>query len=473
MNIILIGVVVYIILQLVLGIYISRFIKSEDDYLLGGRKLGYFLVTFSVFATWFGAESCIGTAGAAFESGLSGVTADPFGYGFVLIILGLFFASPLYKMKLTTIADFFRIRFSQTTEKIIALIMIPTSILWAAAQIRAFGLILSASSEIQLHLAILISAVIVLVYTVFGGLLADAWTDLIQGLVLIAGLILIAVLVFFDGVNIHETAQQITQEKLFITSNTEGLFSYSTLITLEAWLIPICGSLIAQELIQRIFSAKSHIVAKRSAIIAGLLYISLGLIPLSIGLIGAQIIPDLQHPEQILPLIAQKYLSPVLYIIFSGALISAILSTVDSTLLASSALLSHNVIFHIVKFKSEKSKLKISRINVAIAGIIAYLLAIHAEGVYELVKDASAFGSAGIFVVFIFGMYTKFGNGFSAISTLLVGSIVWILSHYFIKSDISYLIALTSSIFTFVSTALYEKWAYVFIPRLKKYFNRV
>jgi len=472
LNIILIGVIIYIIFQLILGIYISKFIKSEDDYLLGGRRLGYLLVIFSIFATWFGAESCIGTAGAAYESGLSGVTADPFGYGMVLIIMGLFFAIPLYKMKLTTIADFFRIRYSTSTEKIIAIIMIPTSILWAAAQIRAFGLILSATSEIQLHLAILISATIVIIYTTFGGLLADAWTDLIQGLILMVGLIVIAILVFFDGINIHETIQNIAKEKLVFTSNNDELLSYSTLKTIEAWAIPICGSLIAQELIQRIFSAKSHTVAWRSSIIAGSLYIFLGLIPLSIGLIGLQLIPDLEYPEQILPLVAQKYLTPVLYVIFSGALISAILSTVDSTLLASSALFSHNVIFNMVNLKSEKMKLKISRLNVLIAGIIAYLLATYAEGVYELVKDASAFGSAGIFIVFIFGMYTKLGNGLTANITLLVGSTVWIIAHYFLKSDLSYIIALTSSFLTFVITTLSEKFSFSLLPQLRKYINK-
>ncbi|MCX8056405.1 MAG: sodium:solute symporter, partial [Ignavibacteria bacterium] len=189
MNIILFGIFIYIILQLLLGFYISRFIKSEDDYLLGGRQLGYVLATFSIFATWFGAESCIGTAGAAYESGLAGVTADPFGYGMVLLIVGFFFAIPLYKMRLTTIADFFRERYSTLTEKIIAIVMIPTSILWAAAQIRAFGLILSSSSNLTVEVSILISALIVITYTVFGGLLADAWTDLIQGLILIFGLL--------------------------------------------------------------------------------------------------------------------------------------------------------------------------------------------------------------------------------------------------------------------------------------------
>jgi SSS family transporter len=458
LNIILIGILAYISLQLFIGFYISRFIKSEDDYLLGGRRLGFFLTTFSIFATWFGAESCIGTAGASYESGLSGVTADPFGYGFVLLLMGFFFSIPLYKRNLTTIADFFRERFSPSTERLVALIMIPTSILWAAAQIRAFGLILSASSGLDIQLSIFISAIIVITYTVFGGLLADAWTDLVQGFILIIGLIILFIMIFFDGVNVPIVLQNIASDKLKIISSSQGFFSLEILSTAEAWAIPICGSLIAQELVSRVLAAKSQKVARTSAIASGFMYIIIGLIPLTIGLIGNQLISDIQHSEQILPLVAQKYLSSVFYVIFTGALISAILSTVDSTLLASSALMSHNLIFNYIKPNDEKIKLKITRLNVFISGVIAYLLATYAEGVYELVKDASAFGSSGIFVIFIFGLLSRRGNGISASLSLITGAISWITSHYILDIEFAYLISLLIAFTTFVMSLLTEKY---------------
>ncbi len=471
MNLIFFGILFYIFIQLFLGFYISRFIKSEDDYLLGGRKLGYILATFSIFATWFGAESCIGTAGAAYESGLSGVTADPFGYGIVLLLVGFFIAIPLYKMKLTTIADFFRERYSPLAERIIAILMIPTSILWAAAQIRAFGLILSSSSNLTIELSIFISACIVITYTIFGGLLADAWTDLIQGMILIAGLSVLIIIMLFNGLHIESVISEISSEKFNLSSNNNFSF-YSFLKTIEAWAIPICGSLIAQELLSRIFAARSHKVAKMSSIFAGTLYILIGLIPLTIGLIGFSIFPDLKEPEQILPLIAQKYLSPIMYVIFAGALLSAILSTVDSTLLASSALMSHNIIFNIFKITGDKRKVKVTRLNVFVAGVIAYLLATYAEGVYNLVKDASAFGSSGIFIVFIFGLTGKFGNGLSAISSVISGSIVWIFAHYFFQLDLSYLISLFVSLTVFIITGISEKWIYSFLVPIKRFINK-
>ena len=104
------GILVYILVQLAIGVAVSRRIETEADYLVAGRSFGPLLAGFSVFATWFGAETCIGAAGAVYERGLSGGSADPFGYALCVILTGLVFAVPLWRLKLTTLADLFRLR---------------------------------------------------------------------------------------------------------------------------------------------------------------------------------------------------------------------------------------------------------------------------------------------------------------------------------------------------------------------------
>ena len=94
-------------------------------------------MTFTVFATWFGAETCIAAAGSVYRSGLSGGSADPFGYGLCIVLTGLVLAVPLWRLKLTTLADLFRIRFDPVVERIAVVLMVPTSLFWAAAQVRA------------------------------------------------------------------------------------------------------------------------------------------------------------------------------------------------------------------------------------------------------------------------------------------------------------------------------------------------
>ncbi|MDD9942840.1 MAG: hypothetical protein OXU20_17500, partial [Myxococcales bacterium] len=193
---VLVAILAYVALQLVIGLVVSRRVKSEGDYLLAGRRLGYPLTIFSVFATWFGAETCIGSAGAAYRGGLSGATADPFGYSLCLLLMGLLFAVPLWRRGLATFADLFAERYGARAERISVLIVAPTSLMWAAAQVRAFGQVLGASSTLNTEVAIAVAAGFVIAYTTAGGMLADAVTDLVQGLVLVAGLVTVMVLFF-------------------------------------------------------------------------------------------------------------------------------------------------------------------------------------------------------------------------------------------------------------------------------------
>ena len=232
MNIVLAGILAYLLVQFGIGIYVSRMIRTESDYIVAGRRLGYGLSTFTIFATWFGAETTIGSAGAVYESGLAGATSDPFGYGACLLLMGLIFAAPLWRRKLTTLADLFRDRFSPGVERLAVLLMVPASLLWAAAQIRAFGQVLSASSGVAVTTMITVAAAIVIAYTAFGGMLADAWTDLVQGIVLVVGLVvLLGAFLSQTGTSIFS---QIPAGRLDAFPDGVPLLSI-----VEAWAIPI------------------------------------------------------------------------------------------------------------------------------------------------------------------------------------------------------------------------------------------
>jgi len=449
------GILAYITVQLMIGFWVSRFIQTEQDYLLAGRQLGPWLGTFTIFATWFGAESCIGSAGAIYTGGLSGGSADPFGFGLCLILMGLVFAVPLWKRNMTTLADLFRERYSGSVEKIAVLFMLPTTVMWAAAQIRAFGQVLSASSELDVTIAITIAALIVVIYTVAGGMLADAITDSVQGLILILGLIAVAIFVFMKEPDLPAIVASIPAERW----NLWGPADESIWLKIDTWAIPLCGSVVAQELVARVIATKSPEVARRASLQAGSMYLLVGFIPAMIGLVGFSLMPDLLVAEQILPSMAQKYLPSFLYVIFAGALVSAILSTVDSALLVASSLVSHNVVQSYIPDMTEKGKVKSARIGVIIFGIIAYIIAMYASGIYDLVVDAAAFGTAGIFTVVVFGLFTKLGSAKTATATLLMAMSSWLIMTYIYEIEFAFLMSLIFSISTYIAASLFEKWS--------------
>lgn len=452
MNVVLLGVLGYIALQLLVGAVVARRIRNQDDYLLAGRSLGPVLATLSIFATWFGAETCVGAAGAVYAEGLAGCAADPFGYSLCLLLMGLVLAVPLYRRGLTTIADLFRQRYSVGVERLAVLLMVPTSVLWAAAQVRAFGQILSASSTLPVDWAIAIAAGIVIVYTVSGGLLADAITDLVQGCVLMAGLAIVAVAVIGDAGGLASAARQVAPARLHLVAEGESLLD-----TINRWAIPICGSLVAQELVSRVLASRSAKVARRSALVASGIYFAFGLIPVGIGLIGATALPNLDEAEQVLPQMARAHLSTVGYVLFAGALASAILSTVDSALLACASLVSHNLIEPFRPGLSEKSKVRSARVGVIVFGVLAFFLALQADGVYGLVEDASAFGSAGIFVVVLFALFGRTGGRIGATSALLVGVLVWIVGNYAFAWPNAYLASLAGALVGYTGGALVDR----------------
>jgi SSS family transporter len=454
MNLILLGILFYVVLQLVVGVVVSRRIQSESDYLVAGRKIGLGLALFSMFATWFGAETCVGAAGKFYAEGFAGGVSDPFGYTLVLLLVGWFIARPLWSRGLTTLADLFRQRFGQNTERFASLIMIPTSVLWAAAQIRAFGIVLHSAGGVDLTTGMLIATVVVIIYTCSGGLLADVMTDLIQGIAIIIGLgLLLLSLGMNPAINLAIAWQSVEPARFNLFGGEASVWQKADL-----WLNIIIGSLVAQELAARILGARSPDVAAKAATYGGMLYLTVGLIPALLGLLGPTLLPGLADPETFLPALAQKYLPPFLFMLFAGALVSAILSTVDSALLAASSLASHNFIVSFRPDLGDRQRLLLARGGVVLLGLVSALFAMSADSIFELVQHANGVGSAGIFALLVFGLYAgNFGGPRAGLATLAVGLVTWIHGTFFTDWSAPYLCSLVASLTTFVVAAKLER----------------
>lgn len=457
------GILIYVVLQLVVASLLLRGISSEKDYFLAGRSLGPLLATFSTFATWFGAETCMGSAGLVFRDGLSGGKSDPLGYASCLLIFGLLFAARLWKRNLTTLGDLFRERYSKGVELFAVFLMIPTSVMWAAAQIRAFGQILAASSGMEVMVAITVATAIVIVYTAVGGLMADCVNDLVHGLCLIVGMFALVVVVVMQFGSLEGVSAAIGAERLSLFPATgDGLWH-----RLDKLAVPIFGSLVCQELVSRSLASRSAQIARNATLWAAGIYFVIGLMPVFLGLIGPAVVPNLDDPEQLLPRLAHLYLPTFLYIIFAGALVSAILSTVDSALLAVSALFSHNVIFPLRPGLKEKQKVLIARFVVLTCGIIAYCLAVFGDGIYALVQMASSWGSSGLVVITCFALFGgRFGSAPAAIAALAFGLFSLPIAENILELDAPYLFSLAMATGSYVVTELVLRGVNVTAPRV-------
>jgi Na+/proline symporter len=436
----------FVLVQLAIGYWASRRVAREDDYLVAGRKLGVWMAGISLFVTWFGAESILGSSAAIREDGLAGGRADPFGYVLSLFLFGAFFAARLWRTGSMTLADVYRSRFGRTAERVAAFVLIPPSVLWSAAQIRALGQILSFETPLGLELAIVAATVIAVFYTYLGGLLGDVWTDVLQAVFVVVGLCatLFALVHAFGGWS--ESFGRIEPDQLRLVAKDESIVA-----RINIWLVPVIGALVAQESVSRALGCRTAGTAKRAAVLAGGCYLALGAVPVLLGLLGAHYPLTLGSSEDFLPELARHTLAPFVYVLFVGAIVSVILSSVDSSLLAIGALAAHNLFADRTNRRDDARRLKSARLFVIASGVVSCFIALSAESIYDLVLEADSLGTAGIAVITIAALFTRRGGPISASATLVVAFISSAGAKYVFHYEAPFLLSLVLSVIVFLA----------------------
>lgn len=445
------SILAFVAVQLAIGWWASRRIKGETDYLIAGRRLRWWAAGFSLFATWFGAESVMGASAAIADEGLAGGRADPVGYAIVLIVLGLFLAGPMRRTEAVTLPDMFGKRYGPTVERVTALLIIPTSLIWAGAQIRALGQIVSVQSDLGVDTAILLATLCVVAYTTMGGLIGDVMTDLIQGVILVVGVSVLAAMLVVKAGGPAEAFASITPDQLRLVTPGEPI-----LTRIDTFAVPIIGALIVQETISRVLGCRSASVARRAALFGGGLYLVFGSVPVLIGLLGRHAGLDLGEGEEFVPVLARQILSPVLFVVFMGSMIAVILSSVDSALLAVGAIVSHDVTPMLRLGRTDRSRLVWARGAVAAAGALSGLIALSADSIYELVLFGDSLGTAGVAVVGVMALFTRFGGAWAAITTLVVAWTASIVFEYVFPIEAPFLLSLALAAVTYPCVAILE-----------------
>ncbi len=248
-------------------------------------------------------------------------------------------------------------------------------------------------------------------------------TDAVQILLVIGGLIVLAVVTLTqlgDGSlthGIHRLGTETDPEKriLIPTNELAAFFGW-----LGVFLTGALGNVPGQDLMQRVFASNSATTARRACGIAGVMYLSVGSIPLLLALSGDLLFPDSVNSE-ILPAMAHAFLSPAVATIFLVALLSAILSTIDSAILAPASILAQNVF----PTENNEAALRRNRWSVLCVAVLSLGMAYRGEDAYALLEEAYAFTLVGLFVPMMIGLYSRPRTAASGIASILTGVVVW------------------------------------------------
>ena len=429
-------VLLYMLMMIPIGIYASRRVKSSKDYVLAGRHLPFSMAMATVFATWFGSESFLGAGSRMAEGGFLSVIEDPFGAGLCLVLIGLFFAKKLYKGNNLTIGDYFHERYNKTVATILTFVIILTYFGWVAAQFVALGIILNMLLGIPAITGMIFAAIIIIIYTYFGGMWAVSITDTVQMAVIVIGLFVILAEVLWKiggiGVVIAHTPSD------FFRITPIDATPKNWLAWIAAWMTIGLGSIPQQDVYQRVMSAKTADIAKLASISAGITYFTIAMIPLTLGLIARMQYPALMQsdPQQLLPTLILNNTSVVTQIFFFGALLSAIMSTASGALLAPATLLGENIIKPLFNEITDKTRLIIIRSSIIIVALGALVLAGTQGSIYNLVSGVYSITLVSAFVPLAVGLYSPRANSLGALLSIFFGALGWQFTLHYVTDPI-------------------------------------
>lgn len=434
-KMLLLFVSLYLLASIAVGLWFARRVRTTADYALAGRALPLSIVIGTTFATWFGSETVIGIPAKFLEGGMSETAEDPWGASLCLILVGLFFARRLYPLSMLTITDYYRQRYGVGVELFCSAVSGISYLGWVAAQLSALGIVFSLLTEgaVSPLVGACGGALVVLAYTLVGGMWSVAVTDFIQMIVIV--LCLSAIAVIAGGLaggpgEVMEAAQQRDMLRLLPPLELKPvLFYLGSAITI------MLGSIPQQDIFQRVMSARTSRIATVGPIVGGAAYLLFSFVPMYIaaaaivlmpGEIDALVARDAQH---VLPTVIIEHMPPLAKTLFFGALISAILSTASSTILAPSTVFVQNVLKHVFPAMDDQRELRLMRLTVfGFTGLVlVYTVLMDGTSVYDLVSSSYQVPLVGAFVPLVCGLYWKRANNRGAIVSILLGLGTWVL----------------------------------------------
>ncbi|MFC4800059.1 sodium/pantothenate symporter [Neobacillus sp. GCM10023253] len=423
--------IIFLFIIFAVGFWSNKFVlKSNsflEEYFLGERQMGGFILAMTMVATYGSASSFIGGPGVAYTQGLGWVLLAmaqlATGY-FTLMVLGKKFAIISRRYKAITLIDFLKNRYRSKT---VVLLSAASIIIFLFSSMTAQWIggarLVESLTGLPYTVALLIFAFSVLVFVIVGGFRAVALTDTIQGVVMFMGTLILLIATIKAGGGIPRIISDLAAENPNLISPFGAERTLTPAYVSSFWILVGIGVVGLPQIAVRAMSYKNS-KAMHNAIIIGTVVV--GFIMLGMHLIGVfarPVLPGVKIGDTVMPLLSMKVLPPFVAGIVLAAPMAAIMSTVDALLiLVSSALVKDVYLNYIKPTASDQQIKKVSFSVTAIIGILVILLALSPP---DLIIWLNLFSFGGLESVFIWpvilGLYWSKGNKYGAITSMILG----------------------------------------------------
>jgi SSS family solute:Na+ symporter len=420
-------VVLYLLLMLFIGWYSSKKIKSNEDFMVAGRRLGPVLMAGTLAATEIGGGSSLGVVEKAYgDWGMSaawyiiamGITFT------VLTIFGSKFRSSMVK----TVPEYFRRRYGKAPGAITAIIMILPLIGLTASQFIASAVIISVMTGLSFNIAVIIVAVVVTAYSIMGGLWSVTITDFVQVFLIVIGMALAIPFALKTAGGWDNVVAALPKEQFSFTKGIgiKGIIGLVVMYT--------ASFSVGQEAVCRYYAARDDRAATLGSIYAAIINFIYAFIPTVLGLITLALVKEnIISSEAImangaryaLPSLAMQTMPSIIVGLLFAGIISATMSSADSDLLGAGSIFSNDIYKqYIKKDASDNNVLKVTKTSMLVIGILGLLIALFNKGsIIGILMFSFTLRAGGSFIPYILGHYWKKGSWAGSVASLITGSI--------------------------------------------------
>ena len=420
----LIIVIGYLVGMLVIGYIVGKLkIKDADDYMVAGRRMGLFMVAFSLSANNIGGGSTTGLAGKAYTTW--GMSAVWYVLAASIAMIPLaYFAPKIRKTMAVTIPEVVGRRFGKFSSGFSAVLNILALFCLTSSQIAASGSVVSVLTGIDTRICLIIAGVVVILYTTFGGMIADQISDLVQFLIILLGLAIATPFVIKGCGGWSAIASKLPSEQLSFTkigwvAIIGYIFNY------------FCTFLSGPEMISRFESAKDEKTAQRASLLSAVLMAAMAVFPTLLGLAALSVKESIGNPASgsAMMAVTQAYAPTIITGIVSAAIISATMSSADSNLLCMSTMIINDLYLPYSGKKLDGMKeVNVTRLCNIICCAVAMFISFFGINIVTMNTFAFAIRCAGPFAAYGLGLVvpraTKHSGQISII-TGTIGVVIW------------------------------------------------
>jgi len=395
----LIIIILYFLGMLAIGVISKRKTREADDFFVAGRKSSSFFITGSLLATIIGGSATVGMAGLGFKQGLTGAWWLLVG-SIGLVFLGLFLAKQVRRFALYTLPELVEKQYDRRMALASSVLIVVAWIGIIAAQTIAAGKILSILGMGSPVLWMVIFTVIFIAYTVLGGQYAIIRTDSLQIVIIFAGIfgglaLLLSRLGGLGGLQSSLSPEQFA----FPLSSQFGGTELVTLLLLVG-----LTYVVGPDMYSRLFCAKDDRTARASTFWTALFIIPIAFAITLIGMGAAALFPEIA-PEQALPMVIKEVFSPLLGGIVLAALLCAVMSSADTTLLSASTILMVDIVGWFRPSVNQSKIIPRSRWVIVLLGICSLIVALALKGVISALLFAYTVYTCGVILPVIAGFF--------------------------------------------------------------------